>query len=256
MDLKLQGKRAIVTGGTRGIGRAIVETLADEGCTVAFCARNAEQITQVVEGLKSRGISVYGGVVDITDGLAFKHWIAEVGDEMGGLDILVSSAGALAQGVEEAAWMKNLQLDILGTVNAVEAALPMLEASAQKFGNAAIVAIASTASIAASTPSSYGAIKAALVHYMKGIARQNASKQVRANVVSPGMVYEEGGFWGKIEQQAPDFFKASLARNPLGRMATPQEIANAVVFLASPCSSFISGANLIVDGVLSDRVNY
>jgi 3-oxoacyl-[acyl-carrier protein] reductase len=256
MDLQLKGKKAIVTGGTRGIGRAIVETLANERCAVAFCARNAEQITQAVGDLRARGVLAYGSVVDITDGNALKQWIAEVSDEMGGLDILVSSAGALAQGIEEDAWMKNLQLDILGAVNAVEAALPMLKVSAQQTGDAAIVAIGSTASVTANTPSSYGAIKAALLHYIKGVARQNASNHIRANVVSPGMVYIEGGFWNKIEQQSPEFFKGSLARNPMGRMATAQEIANAVVFLASPSSSFTSGANLIIDGVLSDRVNY
>jgi 3-oxoacyl-[acyl-carrier protein] reductase len=256
MDLQLKGKRAIVTGGTRGIGRAIVETLASEGCTVAFCARNAEQIDQAVEALRRKGPAAYGGVVDIADGAALKAWVAQMGSEMGGLDILISSAGALAQGIDEATWLKNLKIDIFGAATAIEAALPMLEVSAQISGDAAIVAIGSTASVNSTAPSSYGAIKAALVHYIKGVASQNAPKHIRANVVSPGMVYIKGGFWNKIEQQSPEFFKGSLARNPMGRMATAQEIAKAAVFLASPCSSFTSGANLIVDGVLSDRVNY
>lgn len=256
MDLRLKGKNAIVMGGTRGIGRAIVETLGNEGCAVAFCARNPEQVTQAVDSLKSRGISAYGGVLDITNGNALQQWVDQVSDQMGGLNILVSSAGALAQGVDEAAWMRNLQLDILGTANAIEAALPFLEVSAQQSGDAAIVAIGSGSSINATTPSSYGAIKAALVHYIKGIAKQNAPKHIRANVVSPGMVYFEGGFWNQMEQKSPALFKSSLARNPMGRMATVQEVANAAVFLTSPCSSFTSGANLIVDGALSDRVNY
>jgi 3-oxoacyl-[acyl-carrier protein] reductase len=256
MDLQLKGKKAIVTGGTRGIGRAIVETLGAEGCTVAFCARNPEQVVQYVDDLRARQITAYGGAVDITDAAALQAWMIQATDEMSGLDILVSSAGALAQGVEEAAWMKNLRLDVLGAVTAIEAALPFLEISAHQSGDAAIVAIGSTASVAASAPSSYGAVKAALVHYIKGVARQNAAKQIRANVISPGMVYVEGGFWGKIEQQSPNFFKTSLARNPMGRMATAQEIANAAVFLCSPCSSFTSGMNMIVDGVLTDRVNY
>jgi len=256
MDLRLKGKKAIVTGGTRGIGRAIVETLAGEGCAVAFCARNAEQITEAVEAIKSKGISAYGSVVDIADGNALKEWIVKAGAELGGLDILISSAGAMAMGADESSWMKNLQIDIFGAVNSVEAALPMLEESAKQSGDAAIVAIGSTAAVNSTEPSSYGAIKGALAHYIKGVAKQNAPKHVRANVVSPGMVYFKGGVWNRVEQRAPEYFKNSLARNPMGRMATPQDIANAAVFLASPCSSFTSGVNMIVDGAMTDRVNY
>ncbi|MBN1381140.1 MAG: SDR family oxidoreductase [Deltaproteobacteria bacterium] len=256
MDLRLKGKKAIVTGGTRGIGRAIVETLADEGCAVAFCARNAEQIAQAVDALKSKGVSAYGGVVDIADGNALKAWIVKTGETLGGLDILISSAGAMAMGSNEASWMKNLQIDIFGAVNSVEAALPMLEASAGQSGDAAIVAIGSTAAVNAMMPSSYGAVKGALVHYIRGVAKQNAPKHVRANVVSPGMVYFKGGVWNTTEQRSPEYFKTSLARNPMGRMATPQDIASAAVFLASPCSSFTTGINMIVDGAMTDRVNY
>jgi 3-oxoacyl-[acyl-carrier protein] reductase len=256
MDLRLKGKKALVTGGTRGIGRSIVDTLADEGCAVAFCARKAEQVTQTVDTLKAKGVPVYGQAVDISDGEALKAWIVKAGDELGGMDILISSAGAMAMGTDESSWMKNLQIDIFGAVNAVEAALPMLEESAKKSGDAAIVAIGSTAAVNATEPSSYGAVKGALVHFIKGVAKQNAPKHVRANVVSPGMVYFEGGVWNRVEQRAPEYFKSSLARNPMGRMATPQDIANAAVFLSSPCSSFTTGMNMIVDGAITDRVNY
>jgi 3-oxoacyl-[acyl-carrier protein] reductase len=256
MDLGLNGKKAIVTGGTRGIGRAIVEMLGEEGCAVAFCARNAEGVAKTVTSLRSKGITAYGGAVNITDGEALKQWTAGAADELGGLDILISSAGAMAQGTDEADWTKNLQLDIFGAMNAIEVALPFLEASAARSGDAAIVAIASTASVTANAPSAYGALKASLIHYIKGLARQNAAKHIRANTVSPGMVYFEGGIWSQIESNSPAFFQSSLERNPSGRMADPREIASAAVFLASPRSSFTSGVNLIVDGVLSDRVNY
>jgi 3-oxoacyl-[acyl-carrier protein] reductase len=256
MDFQLKGKKAIVTGGTRGIGRAIADTLVDEGCSVAICARNADEISEAVDAFKSKGASALGGAVDITDGRALKDWIVQAGDEFGGLDILISSAGAMAMGADEASWEMNLQVDIFGAVNSVEAALPMLEESAKRNGDAAIVAIGSTAAVNAAEPSSYGAIKAALVYYIRGVAKQNAPKHVRANVVSPGMVYFKGGVWNRVEQRAPEFFKNSLARNPMGRMATPRDIANATVFLASPCSSFTTGVNLIVDGALTDRVNY
>ena len=256
MDLQLKGKRAIVTGGTRGIGRAIAETLADEGCNVAICARDTNQILEAVNALKSKNVSAFGETVDITDGDALRKWIEKAGNEFGGLDVLISSAGAMAIGADIRSWEKNLNLDIFGAVNSIEAALPMLEASARETGDAAIVAIGSAAAASATQPSSYGAIKSALVHYIKGLSKQNASKHLRANVVSPGMVYFEDGIWNKIEQQTPQFFKDSLARNPMGRMATPWEIAKAVVFLASPCSSFTSGINMLVDGAITDRVNF
>ena len=256
MDLRLKGKRAIVTGGTRGIGRAIADTLADEGCDVAICARDTNQISEAVNALKSKGVSAFGGTVDITDGDALREWIEKAGNELGGLDVLISSAGAMAIGADLSSWEKNLNLDIFGAVNSIEAALPMLEASARENGDAAIVAIGSAAAVSAPQPSSYGAIKGALVHYIKGVSKQNAAKRIRANVVSPGMVYFEGGIWSKIEEQTPQFFKDSLARNPMGRMATPLDIARAVVFLASPCSSFTTGINMLVDGAITGRVNY
>jgi len=256
MDLQLNGKSAIVTGGTRGIGRVIADTLADEGCNVAICARDTNQISEAVKALKSKGVSAFGGTVDITGGDALREWIEKAGSELGGLDVLISSAGAMAIDADISSWEKNLHLDIFGAVNSIEAALPMLEASAGENGDAAIVAIGSAAAAIATQPSSYGAIKGALVHYIKGVAKQNASKHIRANVVSPGMVYFEGGVWNTIEQQTPQFFKDSLAHNPMGRMATPLDIARAVVSLASPCSSFTTGTNMLVDGAITDRVNF
>jgi len=256
MDFQIKGKRAIVMGATRGIGRAIADTLANEGCNVAICARNADQVADAVEALKRKGIFACGDSVDIADGSVLKAWIQKAIDSLGGLDILISSAGAMAMGADEGSWKRNFQLDILGAVHAVEASLPALEASAKEKGDAAIVAIGSTAAVSAGAPSSYGAVKGALVHFIKGVSKQNASKHIRANVVSPGMVYFEGGVWHRTEQRAPEMFKTSLARNPMGRMASPQDIANAAVFLASPCSSYTTGINMVVDGALTDRVNY
>ena len=256
MDLKLRGKRAIITGGTRGIGRAIADTLADEGCHVAVCARNNDEIIKTVDALKSKGVTAFGSAVDITEAGSVKDWITKAAAELNGLDILVSNVGAMAMGADMASWEKNLRTDVFGAVNSIEAALPMLETSAKENGDAAIVAIGSASSIIATEPSSYGAIKGAIVHYIKGLAKQNAAKHIRANVISPGMVYFEGGVWHQVEQGMPDFFKESLAQNPMGRMASPQDIANAAVFLASPCSCFTTGINMIVDGAITDRVNY
>lgn len=256
MDLGLKGKKAVVLGGTRGIGRAIAETLAREGVDVAICARNAGQVSEAVGALKALGVKATGASVDIMDGAALKSWIGAAGAELGGLDILVSNAGAMAQGADPAAWEQNFKLDVLGAVNAFDAAQPLLEAAAGKHGDAAFVIIASVSAAVADNASSYGPVKASLIHMAKGLARQHAKKKIRVNVVSPGMVYFEGGVWHMVEQNMPDVFKASMARNPTGRAATPQEIANAAVFLASPASSYTTGVNLLVDGAISNRVNF
>ncbi|MBL9011736.1 MAG: SDR family oxidoreductase [Alphaproteobacteria bacterium] len=257
MDLHLKGKKAVVLGGTRGIGRAIADTFAAEGADVAICARNAAQVEDAVAALKTKGVRAAGGAVDIADASALRAWIADTAEELGGIDILVSNAGAMAQGNDEAAWMANFRLDVLGgAVAAFDAARPYLEKAAAATGDAAFVMISSVSAAEADSGGSYGPVKAALIHYAKGLARQYAARHVRVNVVSPGTVYFEGGVWQMIENSMPDMFKQSMARNPMGRMATPQDIANATVFLASPASSFTTGVNLLVDGAISRRVNF
>ena len=256
MDLGLRGRNAVVLGGTRGIGRAIAGALAGEGAGVAVCARNADQVKNAVAELKTSGARATGASVDITDAAALKSWIANVASEFGGIDMLFSNAGAMAQGGDPASWEQNFRLDVLGAVNAFVAARPFLEASGEKTGDAAFVIISSVSAAQADTASSYGPVKAALVHMAKGLARQYACKKIRVNVVSPGTVYFKGGVWNMIEQNMPKRYQDALARNPTGRMATPREIANAAVFLASPASSFTTGSNLIVDGAISNRVNF
>jgi 3-oxoacyl-[acyl-carrier protein] reductase len=256
MDLGLKGKTAVVLGGTRGIGRAIATTLAGEGANVAVCARNAEQVAATVAELKATGIRATGGPVDVTDGAALKSWVEGVAKELGGIDMLFSNAGAMAQGNDAASWEQNFRLDVLGAVHAFDAARPFLETSGEANGDAAFVLISSVSAAQADAAGSYGPVKAALIHMAKGLARQYARKKIRVNVVSPGTVYFKGGIWNMVEQNMPKRYEDALARNPTGRMATPQEIANAAVFLASPVSSFTTGSNLVVDGGISNRVNF
>jgi len=223
---------------------------------VAVCARNADQVAGTVAELKAMGVKAIGASVDITDAAALKSWISEAAKELGSIDMLFSNAGAMAQGGDAASWEQNFRLDVLGAVNAFEAAQPFLEASGEKTGDAAFVIISSVSAAQAETASSYGPIKAALIHMAKGLARQYAGKKIRVNVVSPGAIYFKGGIWHMIEQNMPKRYQDTLARNPTGRMGTPQEIANAAVFLASPASSFTTGSNLVVDGAVSNRVNF
>jgi 3-oxoacyl-[acyl-carrier protein] reductase len=155
--------------------------------------------------------------------------------------------------MDEAAWRRGFEIDVMATVFGIEAALPLLEQSQA----GAIVAIGSTAMAEVYGPTrSYAAVKAALLPYVKGLARNLAAKHVRANMVSPGNVFFEGGVWDKVRRSNPEMFGEMLARNPTGRMGTPEEVANAVVFLASPRASFITGTNLIIDGALTQRVQY
>ncbi len=256
MDLGLKGKNAIVLGGTRGIGRAIADTVAAEGANVAVCARNPDQVKETVAALKDKGVRATGAAVDITDGAGLKAWVEKAGGELGGIDILVSNAGAMAQGNDPEAWEQNFKLDVLGAVNAFDAAKPFLLKAGEKSGDAAFVIISSVSAAETDNASSYGPIKAALIHLAKGLARQYAKDHVRINVVSPGTVYFKGGVWNMIQTNMPDVFKGAMERNPTGRMATPQDIANATVFLASPASSFTTGINMLVDGAISRRVNF
>lgn len=256
MDLQLKGKKAIVTGGTRGIGRAIAETLAAEGADIALCARNREQLDEAVAALKAKGVNAWGGVADIADGAGLKAWIEKAANEMGGLDILVANASALANGMDEESWRKCFEIDVMGAVNAFEAAAPFLEKAAEKNGDASAVFISSISAAETSGGNAYGAMKASQIHLAKGLAKANAAKHVRVNTVSPGTVYFKGGVWDMIEQHMPDVFKDAMSRNPTGRMATPQDIANAAVFLSSPMSSFTTGINMVVDGAMTSRVNF
>ena len=261
MDLNLNSKTAVVLGGTRGIGRAIAETFAAEGANVAVCARDADKVAEAVAAIEATGVRASGAAIDITDSSALRAWIAAIGAEFGGIDILVSNAGAMALGADADSWERNFRLDVLGLVHAFEAAAPFLLEAAERRGDAALVVISSASAveltaIRTDAASAYGPIKAALIHHAKGLAREYAGRRLRINVVSPGTVYFAGGGWAQAEAGAPELFKAALARNPTGRMATPQEVAAAAVFLASPVSSFTTGVNLLVDGAITRRVSF
>jgi len=253
MDLGLKGLRAVVTGGTKGIGRSIVETLAAEGCTVAFCARNSEEVAQAQSALGAQGYAVHGAALDIADPAALASWVGDAASQMHGIDIVVANVSALAIGADEESWRKGFEVDLMGTVRLVNAAMPHLEQSKHP----AIVTISSVSGREidfAAGP--YGAFKAALIHYTQGLAYQLAPKGIRANTVSPGNTYFAGGVWNQIETGNPTLFKQAMDLNPTGRMGTPQEMANATAFLASPASSFTTGTNLVVDGALTRGVQY
>jgi 3-oxoacyl-[acyl-carrier protein] reductase len=258
MDLGLKGRRAFVTGATRGIGRAIAECLAAEGCDVALCSRSARSVAETVETLRTSGARVIGRAVDVTDGIALKGWIEAAGADLGGLDILVSNVSAMGGLSGDEAWQRYFQTDIMGTVHAVEASVPLLERS----DAAAIVVIGSIAAIEVGHDvfpdgflQGYGAMKAALLNYVAEISRTLGPKGIRANTVSPGPIHFPGGVWARREAEGNPMYRLAIARARLGRLGVPEDVAKAAVFLASPAARHVSGANLVVDGAFTRRVN-
>src|SRR5438105_737344 len=251
MDLRLKGKKALVTGGSKGIGRAIAELFAEEGTDVSICARNADGVDAAVKSLSAKGVQAKGSAIDVADPKALKKWVDDTAADLGGIDIVVCNISALAVGNTPETWEKSFQVDMMHTVNTVTAALPYLEKSSA----ASIVIISSVSGFEVDfAAGSYGATKAALIHYAKGLSNQLIGKGIRVNAVSPGNTYFEGGIWHNIEKNIPDLYKTAMSLNPTGRMGTPQEVAAGVVFLASPVASRISGTNLVVDGALTKAV--
>jgi NAD(P)-dependent dehydrogenase (short-subunit alcohol dehydrogenase family) len=251
MDLGLKGKRVLVTGGSKGIGRAVAEGFAAEGAHVAVCARNEQEVASTVDALKVLGVQAFGRALDVSDSQLLTQWINDSAAELGGIDALVCNVSALAVGDSAETWEKSFRVDMMHSVNAVAAAVPFLEKSA----SASIVLISSVSGFEVDfAAGSYGAIKAALIHYSKGLSRQLVAKGIRVNVVSPGNTYFDGGIWQNIEKNVPDLYDSTLKVNPTGKFGTPQEVANGVVFISSPVASRISGTNLVIDGALTVAV--
>ncbi|MBL9045713.1 MAG: SDR family oxidoreductase [Tabrizicola sp.] len=250
MDLNLTSKHFLITGATRGIGRAIALEFAAEGADVSICAREAGAVQETVASLQGMGARAFGRALDVTDTPALEAFVRDAHAHMGRLDGLVANASPMASGRGIEDFDAAYRVDLMHTRAAVEAALPLLETGG------AITAISSISAIEdyGFDGVSYGTMKAALLFYIKSLSRHVAARGIRANVVSPGTVLFPGGYWDKVRQEDPEGFQENIDFNPMGRMGTPEEIANVVVFLASPKASFVSGANVVVDGTATMRV--
>jgi 3-oxoacyl-[acyl-carrier protein] reductase len=250
MDLGLKGKRVIVTGATKGIGLSIARTFAAEGADVGICARTASDVEATVALLKGYGVRAFGEAVDVADTGAVRGWVASMGEQLGGVDTYVSNVSALGHLPDEETWRRSIEIDIMGVVAGCDAVMQWLEQS-----RGSIVLINTTGSVQVfGPPTPYPAVKAAMLAHMKYLANAMAPKGVRVNTVSPGSIYFEGGLWARRKLEEPERYERMLSLNPMGRFGKPEEIANAVVFLASEVSAFTTGANLVVDGASSSRI--
>ncbi|MGI9053645.1 MAG: SDR family NAD(P)-dependent oxidoreductase [Ilumatobacteraceae bacterium] len=251
MDLGLQGKRALVTGATKGLGRAIAETLLAEGASVAICARTAEDVDKAVGELSGSG-QVVGAALDAGDSEAVRAWVADSASQLGGIDIYVhNTSGKPARKFE--AWINNFNIDLMSLVQGVDAAS---EALADGGGSVISIGTTATAEHFASGSGSYSAFKSAVTNWTLGQAQVLGAKGVRCNVVSPGPIFVEGGDWAMIKEHMADFFAATEKAHPAGGMGQAKDVADAVTFLASDRAKHINGVNLTVDGGFLKRVDF
>lgn len=252
MDLGLKGKKVILTGGSRGIGRAALEIFAAEGADVAFFSRNQEQVDAAVASLSRHGGKVIGESFDITNLDAYAQWLTDAADKLGGCDIFVPGASASGAGAT-GDWDVCVNSDLKGTVLGCEALEPYLE----KSGNGAIVIMSSTAGFETFiVPQAFNAIKGALLVYAKQLGQALGPKGIRVNAVSPGPIAFPGGNWEAIKGAAPELYDATEAAFALGRWGSPDEVAKSIVFLASPASSYTTGTNIVIDGGYTKCVQF
>ena len=244
MNLELDGKFAIVTGASRGIGLATAELLASEGCGVAICARGEQDLQRAHESLQKHGPPIFSRVCDLQHPTDLENFLDAAHKEFGQVDALVNNTSAMSFGDADEDYERSFTVDLMASVRATRRVIPWLEA----VGGGSIVHVSTTAALEAPGPIAYSALKAGLISHSKNLAVALADRKIRVNVVAPGAIEFPGGVWDEAKRNAPDVYSSMLATIPGGRMGTAEEVANSIVFLVSPRSSWISGVVLSVDG--------
>ncbi len=245
MDLGLKGKTAIVTGGSKGIGRATALALAAEGASVAICARGQEALEATRADIEAAGVKAFAAPCNVAEPQALRTFLDNARAALGGVDILVNNPSGFGMTDDEEGWKVSVDIDLMASVRATQHVVPWMTEA----GGGSIVHISSISGLEAGSPPAYGAVKAALFNHAKTMAAQLAPHNIRVNCIAPGSIFFEGGFWDNVKQNATPMYEGTLANCPYGRMGRPEEVADAVVFVASPRASLVSGVTLPVDGV-------
>ena len=245
MEISFRGKNVVVTGGSRGIGRSIALAFAAEGANVSICARGAEGLTATGAELRRYGGRVHRMACDLSDAAAVEDFVKEAATALEGIDILINNASGFGLTDDESGWLDSVNVDLLATVRATRAAVPIMETA----GGGTIVNIASIAALEA-TPRvlPYAAVKAALVNYTMGQGLALAPKGIRVNAIAPGSIESPDGIWGKRKKSDPDLYRRTLERIPWRRFGTPEDVSRVALFLASEMGGWITGQTIVVDG--------
>ena len=253
MDLGLAGKNAILVGANGGIGRKVAHALAAEGCNVAVCGRSQGKVDKIVGELGSSGVKVFAEALDVTDKDAVPTFVDKAATVLGGCDIFISFTSANLGEDSDAGWEAVMNADILPMRRGVAAAKPYLLRS----DTGSIICVSSTGAVEEFMGvQPYNALKAAVMVYSASLSQSLAAQGVRVNCITPGPVMTEDGPWPYIKENMKDFYEGIMAQIPIGRMTTGEEIANAIAFVASPACKAMTGANLVVDGGFTKRVQF
>ena len=244
MIIDFTGRKAIICGGSRGIGRAIALGLAAGGADVSICARGAEALEQTRLDIAKFGHTAHAASVDLADAAAIKTYIADAAAALGGIDVLVNNASAFGSSDDEAGWMSSMAIDMMAIVHATQAALPFLKETKGCVINTS--SISAMRSAARQPP--YGAIKAAVIHYTNTQAAMYAKSGIRVNGIAPGSIEFPGGVWDRRKKEGSPIYDAVLRSIPFGRLGYPEEVANVAMFLASPLAAWVTGQTITVDG--------
>ena len=245
MTFDLGGRRVIVAGGSNGIGRAIVAAFARSGARVSICARNVEKLIAFRAEIAEEGYDIHVAPCDLGDPADIARYVGDAEATLGGLDVVVNTVSAFGGADSDEDWSKSVGVDLMATVRLGHAVTPVL----CEAGGGLIVNFASTAALhAAPRTPSYGAIKAAIVHYTTTQAVMLAKDAIRVNAIAPASIDFPGGLWDERRTSEPELYERALKSIPLGAFGRPEDVAGAILFLASEHGRFITGQTLVIDG--------
>ena len=245
MELGLKGKKVIITGASKGIGKAIALAMGSEGANLAICARGEKPLNDTAAELGAKDVEIFSQVCDVGEKESLENFLDKSYENLGGVDVLINNTSGFGLTDDEQGWNTGFNIDIMASVRATQKVAPWMRSA----GSGNIIHISSISGLEAGSPPAYAAVKAALINHAKTMAQELAPDNIRVNCVAPGSIWVEGGFWNVVKENNPEMYNGVLQNIPFERLGTPEEVANVVVFLASERASWVSGSTIVVDGV-------